>query len=384
MQTVKVSISKPVLTWVSRQPGIEFLNKELTSRLHDWIEDVSEPTFNQILSISNATGIPFGYFFLNKPPVEDISLLQFRSIDNNEVKEPTRELINTIHQMERIQDWIKDYRNENSFSELSFVNSFTVTSGIENIASGIMNFLELDFDWFRNIKSKAEAFKFLRTKLNDAGITIMLNGISANNTHKPLSIKEFRAFCLVDKLAPLIFINNADSEGAKIFSLLHETVHIWLGENDLYNDWKQTGVSNRKIEQICNAVASLILIPSEPFKQEWNNNIYNDLFLKTENLSNIFNCSTSAIARKAFDFGFINQNEFERIIDKAIEDYKKSIELKKNTGGNYYLTLNSRLDSRFVSALYTSICEGKTSYSEAFQLTNTTNKTFWKFVNQGD
>lgn len=384
MPTVKVSISKPILTWVARQPGVEFLNSELTSRLHDWIEDIAEPTFNQIMNISNATGIPFGYFFLNEPPVEEISLLQFRSIDNDEVEEPSWELINTIHQMERIQDWIKDYRNENAYTELSFVGSLSITSGANKIASEIMNYLELDYEWFRDLKSKNEAFKFLRSRLNEVGITVMLNGVSGNNTHKPLSVKEFRAFCLVDKLAPLIFINNTDSEGAKIFSLLHETAHIWLGENDLFNDWKQSGISDRKIEQICNAVASLILIPNDSFKNEWTSQINTDLFLKIENLSNIFNSSTSAIARKALDFDFISQTEYEKIIEKAIEDYNRCQKMKKKTGGNYYATLNSKLDSRFVSALYTSVREGKTSYSEAFQLTNTNNKTFWKIVSHGE
>ena len=49
---------------------------------------------------------------------------------------------------------------------------------------------------------------------------------SVEHTHRALSIDEFRAFAMVDEWAPLIFINSADTESAKLFSLVHEVAHI--------------------------------------------------------------------------------------------------------------------------------------------------------------
>jgi len=63
-----------------------------------------------------------------------------------------------------------------------------------------------------------------------------MNGVVRQNTHKKLNIKEFRAFTLIDDYAPLIFINSNDSQNGKLFSLLHEAVHIWLGISNFYND----------------------------------------------------------------------------------------------------------------------------------------------------
>ena len=48
----------------------------------------------------------------------------------------------------------------------------------------------------------------------------------------------------------------------------------------------------------------------------------------------------------------------------------------KEPGGNYYNNLGSRLDSHFVRALCESISSGRTTYSEAYRLTNTSRKTF--------
>ncbi len=383
MPAVKINVSKPVLHWIAGQPGVENLNHELSSRLKDWINESAEPTFSQIQKLSSAIGIPFGYFFLNKPPVENVPLLKFRSVENEEIVEPSRELINTIHYMENVQDWIKDYKKSNSFSELEYVGCLRNEKDSHKIARKILDYLELSSDWYKEHKDKRKAFNFLRERLNYIGITVMMNGVCGNNTHKPLSIKEFRAFCMVDKLAPLIFINSTDSDGAKIFSLLHELVHIWLGIDDLYNDWKQSGISEKNVDQLCNSVASLLIIPDGSFDQEWDNLSLSDISIKIEKLSNIYNCSTSVIARKAFECGYISQKIYDSIIENAIDEYNQQRK-RKISGGNYYSTLKSRLDPNFVAALYSSVLEGRTSYTEAYRLTNTNGKTFSELVNHGE
>ena len=97
----------------------------------------------------------------------------------------------------------------------------------------------------------------------------MMNGVVGKNTHRALDINEFRAFTMVDEWAPLVFINAADSNGARLFSLLHEAAHIWLGVDDLYNDRHNriNGVS--AVEIMCNAVAGELLVPKSVFLGKW-------------------------------------------------------------------------------------------------------------------
>ena len=70
--------------------------------------------------------------------------------------------------------------------------------------------------------------------MESKGIMVMQSGIVGSNTHRKLEIKEFRGFMLYDDLAPLIFINSSDSQAGKMFSLIHEYIHLLFKEDDVF------------------------------------------------------------------------------------------------------------------------------------------------------
>ena len=77
-------------------------------------------------------------------------------------------------------------------------------------------------------------------------------------------------------------------------------------------------------------------------------------------------------------------SQYNKIVQILLRQYeeRKDTETQKNPGGNYYRTLKSRLDHRFVHALEQSAKEGQTQYTEVYRLTNTNRKTFQKLVNE--
>lgn len=85
------SISSDVLSWIMAQVRYDTLPAKVAQSLQQWAAGVKQPTFNQIEATSKATGIPLGYFFLQSPPIEDVSLAQYRTIDSLEIRNPSRE-----------------------------------------------------------------------------------------------------------------------------------------------------------------------------------------------------------------------------------------------------------------------------------------------------
>ena len=146
-------------------------------------------------------------------------------------------------------------------------------------------------------------------------------------------------------------------------------------ENDLYND-RRNCKNVKDIEILCNAVASELMVPQDAFLEVWKNNTTADLNQKINEIAKMFKCGATVIARKALDNKKINQEMYDEIVEEAIEAYRIMKENKESGGGNYYNTMGSRLDSCFVKALCCSIQSGRTSYSEAYGLTNTSRKTF--------
>lgn len=375
MPMVNVNIQPEIIHWALSQTSEEKLGDKLMNNISQWLSGTKTPTFNQIEDFSKKANIPLGYFFLQTPPTESLDLLEYRTVDSVQLSRPSRNLIDTIHEMESIQDWMKGYRQDFGFDRLPVVGCMKGVEDIYVIADRIRNDLELDDTWYEKVKDARESFNYIRTQLEVCGIVVMMNGVVGRNTHRALDVNEFRAFAMVDDWAPLIFINAADSNGAKLFSMLHEVVHIWLGRNDLFNDRQSriTGVS--KPEVLCNAVVGELIVPKNLFLSKWDIADM-DVFEKITELAKYFRCGEIVIARKAFDCKKIDKNIYNQVVQTAIENHRRMKENKQKNSGNYYNTMGSRLDRCFIRALCESINMGRTTYTEAYRLTNTSRKTF--------
>lgn len=381
MPKVTVDINPNIINWALSQCDISRLGTKLMNNISKWLNGTKNPTFNQIEDFSKKSNIPLGYFFLDSPPEEKIELLEFRTIDNLKHLNPSRNLIDTVCEMESIQDWMREYRIDEGFDELPLVGSVSKYENVDKIVDRIRKDLDLEIDWFNNCKDIRESFSFIRKRLEECGVIVMMNGIVGKNTHRILDVDEFRAFAMIDNYAPLIFINGADSQSARLFSLFHEIAHIWLGENDFYNAMGFDDKYLKKTEVICNAVASELIVPKKEFLVKWDsNNEYDNIFNKIKCLAIAFRCGQMVIARKALDNNKIDLDAYNEVKNNSINFFIQQKEAK-TSGGNYYNTMSARLDGCLVRALCESILIGRTTYTEAYRLTNTNANTFNKIAN---
>lgn len=374
MATVTVPIHAPVIDWIMQNVHEDQVAPDVLDQLNAWKTGEKQPTLKQLEAMSRKTRIPFGYFLLQTPPDEDIALAEYRTVGSKKNQKPSRELIDILDQMTAIQDWMRNDLKREQVDVLPFVGSCSLHDSATEIAQRIRDDLGLKTNWYREGKNAEDNFNRLRNTLVQHGLLIFTGGKVGTNTHRPLDVKEFRAFTLIDTHAPLIFINTTDTANGRLFSLLHETVHVWLGENSLFNnpEWSDERVS--LLEQKCNAVAAELLVPAADFSEVWDSSIpVEDMIGQA---ARHFRCSEAVILRRAYTTKKIPRTLYTRMLALQKERWEQTKAHKKKSGGDFYKTLLSNLDHRFLTALERSVIQGNTQDTDAYRLTATNRRTY--------
>ena len=109
--------------------------------------------------------------------------------------------------------------------------------------------------------SPQEAFALLRSRTEDAGVFVLLKG-DLGSYHTAIPVDVFRGFAIADDIAPFVVINDQDSTPAWSLTLLHELVHLLLGQTGISGANPGTG-----IEELCNNVAAEWMLPAGALEQ---------------------------------------------------------------------------------------------------------------------
>lgn len=385
---VKIAVKRPVLDWILRigDRSSSSSRGSLRERLAGAKGETAPLSVDQINELSHDLNVPFGYFFLDEP-IDDIpAFVKQRTVKNHGMAEqPSRELVDTVHQMRAIQDWAHDEAIATDEDPVVFERLEPGVS-IDGAAGKVRRFLRLEPDCFAdgNLCRGDGAFRFLRGRLEEKRVIVMMNGVVGDNTHRPLDPKEFRAFALSDDYAPLIFINRRDdSSAARTFSLLHELVHLMLGGDDVLAP-SAAAPDSERVEVFCNEVASEVVMPDKLFEAAWEKERTDDVGFRVviERVRHIFPVSLTAVALRARRHGFISQSEYEEFDGEiaALQNGGVNGDRTGASGGDYYRTKRSRFDGRLLEELAASVAEGRTEYQAAYRLTGTNRATFANLV----
>ena len=363
--TVRVPVRPEMLTWARERSRLapEDLFKRFPA-LSAWENGEKQPTLKQLEKFASATHTPVGYLFLHTPPEETLPVPDFRTIGDAEIGRASPNLLDTIYQCQQRQDWYRDYARLHREEPIPFVGTLTAGSDVVQAADQMRQVLR--FAPNKRGSSWSEAFRLLVEQADRNGLLVMVNGVVGSNTHRKLDPKEFRGFALADALAPVIFVNGADTKAAQIFTLAHELVHVWLGESAV-SDADMARTSTNATERWCNQVAAEFLLPAA-----WLEGYTLDPNGVTESLEQLarrFKVSTLVALRGLYDAKLLTEaryhedfaSELARVL--AIMD-----EGSGSGGGNFYNTQPVRVSKRFARALIESTLEGQTLRRDAFQM----------------
>jgi len=379
--SAKVTIAPEVLEWARQRAGLDLadLVKEFP-KLKEWEQGEGDPTFTfkQLEKLAQKTHVPLGMLFLSTPPEEQLPINDFRTLPGASLNRPSPNLLETIYTCQRRQDWYRNYlQSQEAEGAKAYVGSVTLKDDITQVAAQIREEIGLSLEERAKMKDWEETWRTFIDKVERLGILVMVNGVVGNNTRRKLDPEEFRGFALVDPIAPLIFINGADTKAAQMFTLAHELAHVWLGEEGVSNVQISDFPAQKTIESWCNKVAAEILVPLSLFRGEYQNN--EELMTEVKRLAKTYKVSSLVSLRRVYDLGIIDSKTLSENYIKELGILKKknlNQDPTKKGGGNYYSNLNRKLGKQFLKAVVTNTLEGGTTFQEAFRVLDVSAPTF--------
>jgi Zn-dependent peptidase ImmA (M78 family) len=374
---VTVEVRGDVLKWAEGRSGLDRANLlEHFPRLELWERGEARPTLRQLEAFAARTRTPFGYLLLAEPPQEVLPIPDFRTVRDRPLRKPSPDLLETLHDMQRRQGWMRDFLVAEGVERLGFVGSASPSSGVAGVARSMREVLRLGHDWAAAQPSWSAALRWLAQAAEEAGILVVVNGVVGNNTRRKLDPDEFQGFAMTDEWAPLVFVNGADFKGAQMFTLAHELAHVWLGQPGL-SSFHRLQPSNHEAERFSNAVAAELLVPEQALRAAWRG--LAEGAGRFEELARRFKVSRVVAARRTLDLGLVSRDAFFDFYDAwAAEERSRGAE--RESGGNFYATQNGRVGRRFAQAVFAAVQQGKLLYSEAYRLTGLHGATFDRYM----
>ncbi|MFB6897452.1 ImmA/IrrE family metallo-endopeptidase [Streptomyces hydrogenans] len=367
---VRVRVEPALLQWAVDRAGWSAATIESRApRFHEWVSDAARPTLKQLESFAHATHTPFGLLFLSEPPEEPMPIPDMRTLRNQRIGRPSVDLLDTIYSCQSRQDWYREYAIAQGYPPVSFVGKATTSSDPVVVAAEIRGALRFGLPDRRTFNSVEDAQRKMIDRIEDAGVLVMVSGIVGSDTHRKLNAEEFRGFALVDPLAPLIFVNGADTKAAQLFTMVHELAHVWLGGSAL-SDAAMARSSDHGEELWCNQVAAEVLVPLVAIRSDYSGVLSQ---AELDRLARLYRVSTLVVLKRLYDAGFLSWDDYrdrysaEQSRIMAILTAKRA----EGGGGNYYNTHPLRLSRQFARAVIADTVEGKTPYREAYQLLGT-------------
>jgi len=359
----RAPVKPEMLQWACERAGLEIAAlAQRFPKLPEWLREEARPTLKQLENFAKATHAPFGYFFLPAPPEEPIPIPDFRTMPRAGTRRPSPDLLDTIYICQQRQDWYREYVHVSGDQPFPFVGSATTAADIVEVAADMRDALAFDLDERRRMPTWLDALRRFIEQADNLGILVMVSGVVGNNNRRKLDPQEFRGFALSDPLAPVVFINGADTRAAQMFTLAHELAHLRLGETAL-TDVEPRSAPNHDIESWCNRVAAELLAPLEVVIAEYDSRA--PLNQEMTRLARRFKVSTLVVLRRIYDADGLTRDRYLQAYD---EEIARLMSLSSSSGGNFYLTTAARVSKRFARAVVTSTWEGRSSFTEAFHL----------------
>lgn len=366
-KSVKALITPEVLKWARERRirlDIDFVARKLKidrECLKAWENGTDLPTFVQLKKIAKLYKTHISIFYLPKTPTDFKPLTDYRvlpeskALDEEQFYRLNANIVEAFDRRETLIDCFELLEE----SPLQLALNISLNESADQAAKKIRRFLNFNTKKLPRTKDRYKVLKFWKRTVEAKGILVCQTSV---NTHLSIELKTFRGFCIAQRPFPVIVVNPKDSPYGRIFTIIHELVHIALGESVIQNTgFEELSFTNLDpIEIFCNQVAAEVLVPQ--------NELLKMVKLKTGNkilteACAYFRVSPEVIMRRLLTLNKISQREYQTFRKDQQQKYKDTIQESKGFP-QYHTRLLNAYGEFFARTAFRTYYEDKITLSK--------------------
>lgn len=232
--------------------------------LQEWENGNKRPTISQLYEIAKLYHRPIAVFYLSDIPKDFQPPREFRKLQETEDINNYPNFHFEIRRILDIRQSFLDLKEDLKEVIPTFSSSLSCISEKKEAVSKIREILKITTQDILDCTTTGNLFKMLKKKVEELNIFVLISW-----SYYRINLNAFRGMAILFDTYPIICINSKDSVEAKIFTLIHELVHLLKGRSDIFS-------GSDKADIFCNQVSAEFLMPEEELRA----------FCKTNHLSN--------------------------------------------------------------------------------------------------
>lgn len=259
---VEALVDSRILVWARRNAalGVEEAARKIDvkpERLAAWERNESRPTVNQLLNLAKAYRVSFAVFYLPKPPKDFQPMKDFRRLPGQPARAESPEIRLEVRRARNRREIALELFRLMEGGPPEFSAKARLSDDPEKLATRIRGLLGLSLEDQTRFRDDYAAFRRWRSAFEKAGVLVF--------QARHVDLAEMRGFSISDRPLPAVVVNIAERAlAARVFTMLHELVHIMLGDGGVCDLSEADGASARgDVEVFCNRTAGAILVPKD-------------------------------------------------------------------------------------------------------------------------
>jgi Zn-dependent peptidase ImmA (M78 family)/transcriptional regulator with XRE-family HTH domain len=251
-----VPVTPSVLDWAIKESGYEpdqlaSASGVSTADIQEWLSGKSLPNLTQARKLANKLHRSLAALLLPNPPQSQRLAVEFRHslTDRQELNPNERRYLRRARRFQETLSWLS---RELELQRPTIPSASLITAKPGSVASSARSLLGISTKDQKTWTSPSSAFDQWRSALERMGIVVFLF---------PLGKSSCTGFSLWDDLAPIVAVNTAWNESARIFTLFHEMAHLVTRTSSACLGFRSSGRTD-EVERWCESFSAQLLMPT--------------------------------------------------------------------------------------------------------------------------